>query len=143
MFGQELVKLTVMDMVFLVGTTIIGDLFRFSNILKFSVIIFEFTVCDHEHSFRSLFLRIMNYCWIWDLERGFPGTFIIKINEHKSIMKYSLIFEDAGCLKSSPLKFHNWLLSWSKQKISKKHQNNRSPKSTNFIFFMTSPDVSW
>ena len=37
---------------------------------------------------------------------------------------------------SSPL-FHNWLLSWSKQKISKKHQNNRSPKSTNFIFFMT------
>ena len=90
MFGQELVKLTVMDMVFLVGTTIIGDLFRFSNILKFSVIIFEFTVCDHEHSFRSLFLRIMNYCWIWDLERGFPGTFIIKINKHQGAQSWNV-----------------------------------------------------
>ena len=23
--------------------------------------------------FRSLFVRIMNYCWFWDLERSFPG----------------------------------------------------------------------
>ena len=22
---------------------------------------------------RSLFVRIMNYCWFWDLERSFPG----------------------------------------------------------------------
>ena len=29
MFGQEMVKLTVMDMVVLFFTTIIGDLFRF------------------------------------------------------------------------------------------------------------------
>ena len=49
MFGQELVKLTVMDMVFLVMAVIIGDLFR------------------------SIFLRVMNYCWFWDLERTFPG----------------------------------------------------------------------
>ena len=90
MFGQELVKLTVMDMVFLVGTTIIGDLFSFSKILTFSVIIFEFIVFDHEHSFRSLFLRIMNYCWIWDLERGFPGTFIIKINKHQGAQSWNV-----------------------------------------------------
>ena len=24
-------------------------------------------------TFRSLLLRILNYCWFWDLERTFPG----------------------------------------------------------------------
>ena len=49
LIGQELVKLTVLDMLVLFLTTIIGDLFR------------------------ALFLRIMNYCWFWDLEKSFPG----------------------------------------------------------------------
>ena len=46
MFGQELVKLTVMDLCILVVSVLVGDLAR------------------------ALFLRIMNYIWFWDLEKG-------------------------------------------------------------------------
>lgn len=48
MFGQELVKLTVMDTVFTLMTIFIGDFLR------------------------SIFLRFFNPCWFWDMEKKFP-----------------------------------------------------------------------
>ncbi len=48
MFGQELVKLTVMDTVFMLITTFIGDFLR------------------------AFILRVVNPCWFWDMERNFP-----------------------------------------------------------------------
>ena len=48
MFGQELVKLTVLDTVFMIGTTFVGDFGR------------------------AVFLRVLNPCWFWDLEKKFP-----------------------------------------------------------------------
>lgn len=49
MFGQELVKLTIMDLVFTVMSTFWGDFFI------------------------SFFLRVFNPCWLcWDLEKTFP-----------------------------------------------------------------------
>ncbi|KPJ09084.1 Transmembrane channel-like protein 3 [Papilio machaon] len=58
MFGQELVKLTVMDLV--VG--LLGTLF-----LDF---------------FRALFVRYMNQFWCWDLEKKFPEYGDFKIAEN-------------------------------------------------------------
>lgn len=47
-FGTELVKLTVLDLVFTIFTTLFMDFFR------------------------ALFVRFMNRCWCWDLEKKFP-----------------------------------------------------------------------
>ena len=58
MFGQELVKLTVMDTVFTLGTMFITDFFR------------------------SVFLRIMNPCWFWDMEKKFPKYPDFKVAEN-------------------------------------------------------------
>ncbi|KAI5729837.1 hypothetical protein M8J76_007152 [Diaphorina citri] len=46
--GQELVKLTVVDLVSTIGLTILSD------------------------AGRALFVRYMNPCWCWDLEKTFP-----------------------------------------------------------------------
>lgn len=48
LFGQELVKLTVLDLIFTIFATIFMDFFR------------------------ALFVRFMNKCWCWDLEKKFP-----------------------------------------------------------------------
>ena len=59
MFGQELVKLTVMDTLFtLVVSIFIGDFAR------------------------SLMLRIFNPCWFWDLELNFPKYPDFKVAEN-------------------------------------------------------------
>ncbi|XP_014261006.1 transmembrane channel-like protein 3 [Cimex lectularius] len=57
-FGQALVKLTIMDLVMTI-TSILGMDF-----------------------FRALFIRLMNNCWCWDLEKQFPryGDFRIAEN---------------------------------------------------------------
>ncbi|CAK1588444.1 unnamed protein product [Parnassius mnemosyne] len=57
MFGQELVKLTVMDLVFVLLGTLFMDFFR------------------------ALFVRYMNRCWCWDLEKKFPEYGDFKIAE--------------------------------------------------------------
>ena len=54
MFGQELVKLTVMDTVFTLLSIIIGDFGR------------------------SLILRVLNPCWFWDLEGKIDFENILK-----------------------------------------------------------------
>lgn len=58
MFGQELVKLTVMDTVFTVMSIIVGDFGR------------------------SLVLRVLNPCWFWDLEAQFPKYPDFKVAEN-------------------------------------------------------------
>ncbi|XP_046454543.1 transmembrane channel-like protein [Daphnia pulex] len=58
MFGQELVKLTIMDLIF---TTI-------------SILIIDFI--------RAIFVRVFNGCWCWDLEKYFPQYGEFKIAEN-------------------------------------------------------------
>ncbi|KAJ2954092.1 hypothetical protein O0L34_g2308 [Tuta absoluta] len=58
MFGQELVKLTMMDLVFVLFGTLFMDFFR------------------------ALFVRYMNGCWCWDLEKSFPEYGDFKIAEN-------------------------------------------------------------
>lgn len=58
MFGQEIVKLTVMDFIF----TVVGTLFM------------DFI--------RGVFVRIMNKCWCWDLEKKFPEYGEFKVAEN-------------------------------------------------------------
>ena len=48
MFGQELVKLTVMDTVFTLMSIFIGDFLR------------------------AVILRFVNPIWFWDMEKKFP-----------------------------------------------------------------------
>ncbi|XP_014287845.1 transmembrane channel-like protein [Halyomorpha halys] len=58
MFGQELVKLTVMDLLMTVLGIIMGDFFR------------------------ALFVRYMNKCWCWDLEKNVPQYADFKMAEN-------------------------------------------------------------
>ncbi|XP_028033498.1 uncharacterized protein LOC114245508 [Bombyx mandarina] len=58
MFGQELVKLTMMDLVFVLLSALFMDFFR------------------------ALFVRYMNRCWCWDLEKKFPEYGDFKIAEN-------------------------------------------------------------
>ncbi|CAH1126454.1 unnamed protein product [Ceutorhynchus assimilis] len=58
MFGQELIKLTVMDLILTGFTTLMMDFFR------------------------GIFVRVMNRCWCWDLEKNFPQYGDFKVAEN-------------------------------------------------------------
>lgn len=58
MFGQELVKLTVMDLIVTIVSTMAMDFFR------------------------GIFVRVMNRCWCWDLEKKFPQYADFKVAEN-------------------------------------------------------------
>lgn len=58
MFGQELVKLTVMDLILTVLYILVVDFFR------------------------AVFVRYMNNCWCWDLEKKFPQYGDFKVAEN-------------------------------------------------------------
>lgn len=58
MFGQELVKLTVMDLIITIASTMLLDFFR------------------------ALFVRYLNGCWCWDLEKKYPQYGDFKIAEN-------------------------------------------------------------
>lgn len=58
MFGQEMVKLTMMDLVFTILSTLGVDFIR------------------------AIFVRVMNNCWCWDLEKQFPQYGDFKIAEN-------------------------------------------------------------
>lgn len=58
MFGQELVKLTIMDLIMTVLSTLAMDFFR------------------------GLFVRYMNSFWCWDLEKKFPQYGDFKVAEN-------------------------------------------------------------
>ncbi|XP_070526585.1 transmembrane channel-like protein [Cardiocondyla obscurior] len=57
-FGQELAKLTVMDLILTILATLSMDFFR------------------------AVFVRFMNNCWCWDLEKQFPQYGDFKIAEN-------------------------------------------------------------
>ncbi|KAJ8932823.1 hypothetical protein NQ314_014408 [Rhamnusium bicolor] len=58
MFGQELIKLTVMDLIMTILSTLAIDFVR------------------------GIFVRIMNRCWCWDLEKKFPQYGDFKVAEN-------------------------------------------------------------
>lgn len=58
MFGQELVKLTVMDLILTILYVMVTDFFR------------------------AIFVRYMNNCWCWDLEKKFPQYGDFKVAEN-------------------------------------------------------------
>ncbi|XP_053687325.1 transmembrane channel-like protein [Sabethes cyaneus] len=58
MFGQELAKLTIMDLIVTIFSTMVLDFFR------------------------ALFVRYMNNCWCWDLEKTYPKYGDFKIAEN-------------------------------------------------------------
>ncbi|KAJ8978854.1 hypothetical protein NQ317_004465 [Molorchus minor] len=58
MFGQELIKLTVMDLIMTILSTLAIDFFR------------------------GIFVRVMNRCWCWDLEKKFPQYGDFKVAEN-------------------------------------------------------------
>ncbi|XP_055538151.1 transmembrane channel-like protein isoform X2 [Wyeomyia smithii] len=58
MFGQELAKLTIMDLIVTIFSTMILDFLR------------------------ALFVRFMNNCWCWDLEKTYPKYGDFKIAEN-------------------------------------------------------------
>ncbi|XP_012227953.2 transmembrane channel-like protein [Linepithema humile] len=58
MFGQELAKITVMDLILTILSTLSVDFFR------------------------AVFVRFMNNCWCWDLEKQFPQYGDFKIAEN-------------------------------------------------------------
>lgn len=66
LFGQEMVKLTVLDLVFTVVTTLFMDFFR------------------------ALFVRFMNKCWCWDLEKKFPK--VSRVNFYVCLQLISQLF---------------------------------------------------
>lgn len=68
-FGQELVKLTVFDLVFNTFTILFMDFFR------------------------ALFVRFMNKCWCWDLEKKYPKVrkFNCKQNPEQINCDFALI----------------------------------------------------
>ncbi|XP_067933140.1 transmembrane channel-like protein 3 [Watersipora subatra] len=65
MVGQELFKLTVFDMVTTIGL----------------IYVIEF--------FRALFIKIVNACWCWDLERNFPGYATFSLAENLLHLVYN------------------------------------------------------
>lgn len=83
LFGQELVKLTVLDLIFTIFATLFMDFFR------------------------ALFVRFMNKCWCWDLEKKFPKVMsdflnmIFTSNQHISnVYFFFLIFIGIGFVNS-------------------------------------------
>ncbi|XP_048525365.1 transmembrane channel-like protein [Dendroctonus ponderosae] len=58
MFGQELIKLTLMDLI----------------VTGLSILMMDF--------FRGIFVRFMNRCWCWDLEKNFPQYGDFKVAEN-------------------------------------------------------------
>ena len=79
MFGQELVKLTVMDLVSKIFFLFFfyqleNFFFVFQMLTILSVLLLDF--------FRAIFVRVMNKCWCWDLEKKFPQYGDFKIAEN-------------------------------------------------------------
>ncbi|XP_049885402.1 transmembrane channel-like protein [Pectinophora gossypiella] len=117
MFGQELVKLTMMDLVFVLLGTLFMDFFR------------------------ALFVRYMNRCWCWDLEKKFPeyGDFKIAENILHLINNQGMVwmgmFFSPGLvvLNVSKLMIMMYLRSWAVMTCNVPHEVVfRVSKSNNF-----------
>ncbi|KAK4877203.1 hypothetical protein RN001_009709 [Aquatica leii] len=119
MFGQELIKLTVMDTVFTVAGTIGMDFFR------------------------GVFVRVMNRCWCWDLEKKFPEYGEFKVAEnilhlvHNQGMVWMGMFFAPGliAINVGKLILLMYLRSWAVLTCNVPHSVVfRASRSNNFYF---------
>ncbi|XP_043784830.1 transmembrane channel-like protein 3 isoform X2 [Apis laboriosa] len=118
-FGQELVKLTVMDLIIIIANTLTIDFIR------------------------AVFVRFMNGCWCWDLEKQFPqyGDFKIAENILHLVLNQGIIW--MGMFFSPGLMVLNlfklailmYLRSWAVMTCNIPHEVVfRASRSNNFYF---------
>ncbi|XP_072759458.1 transmembrane channel-like protein isoform X2 [Anoplolepis gracilipes] len=119
MFGQELAKLTVMDLILTILTTLSMDFFR------------------------AVFVRYMNNCWCWDLEKQFPQYGDFKIAENILHLVYNQGMVWMGMFFSPGLTALNllklgilmYLRSWAVLTCNVPHEVVfRASRSNNFYF---------
>ncbi|XP_016911947.2 transmembrane channel-like protein isoform X2 [Apis cerana] len=118
-FGQELAKLTVMDLIIIIANTLTIDFIR------------------------AVFVRFMNGCWCWDLEKQFPqyGDFKIAENILHLVLNQGMIW--MGMFFSPGLMVLNlfklgilmYLRSWAVMTCNIPHEVVfRASRSNNFYF---------
>ncbi|XP_050076117.1 transmembrane channel-like protein [Anopheles maculipalpis] len=119
MFGQELAKLTVMDLLVTIISTLILDFFR------------------------ALFVRFMNSCWCWDLEKKFPkyGDFkiaenILHLVNNQGMVWMGMFFSPGlAVLNIAKLVIILYLRSWTVLTCNVPHEVVfRASRSNNFYF---------
>ncbi|EFN72383.1 Transmembrane channel-like protein 3 [Camponotus floridanus] len=119
MFGQELAKLTVMDLILTILATLSIDFFR------------------------AVFVRYMNNCWCWDLEKQFPQYGDFKIAENILHLVYNQGMVWMGMFFSPGLTVLNllklgilmYLRSWAVLTCNVPHEVVfRASRSNNFYF---------
>ncbi|KFB36673.1 AGAP007628-PA-like protein [Anopheles sinensis] len=119
MFGQELAKLTVMDLIVTIVSTLILDFCR------------------------ALFVRFMNGCWCWDLEKKFPkyGDFkiaenILHLVNNQGMVWMGMFFSPGlAVLNIAKLVIILYLRSWTVLTCNVPHEVVfRASRSNNFYF---------
>ncbi|XP_035911991.1 transmembrane channel-like protein 2 [Anopheles stephensi] len=119
MFGQELAKLTVMDLLVTIISTLILDFLR------------------------ALFVRFMNSCWCWDLEKKFPkyGDFkiaenILHLVNNQGMVWMGMFFSPGlAVLNIAKLVIILYLRSWTVLTCNVPHEVVfRASRSNNFYF---------
>ncbi|ETN66260.1 hypothetical protein AND_001913 [Anopheles darlingi] len=119
MFGQELAKLTVMDLLVTIISTLILDFVR------------------------ALFVRYMNNCWCWDLEKKFPkyGDFkiaenILHLVNNQGMVWMGMFFSPGlAVLNIAKLVIILYLRSWTVLTCNVPHEVVfRASRSNNFYF---------
>lgn len=119
MFGQEMVKLTVLDLVYTILSTLMMDFFR------------------------GLFVRVMNNCWCWDLEKKFPNYGDFKVAENilhlvnNQGMVWMGMFFSPGLVVLNVFKLYIliYLRSWAVLTCNVPHEIIfRASRSNNFYF---------
>ncbi|XP_049297276.1 transmembrane channel-like protein [Anopheles funestus] len=119
MFGQELAKLTVMDLIVTIVSTLILDFLR------------------------ALFVRFMNSCWCWDLEKKFPkyGDFkiaenILHLVNNQGMVWMGMFFSPGlAVLNIAKLVIILYLRSWTVLTCNVPHEVVfRASRSNNFYF---------
>lgn len=119
MFGQELVKLTVMDLILTILYIMVTDFFR------------------------AIFVRYMNKCWCWDLEKKFPQYGDFKVAENilhlvnNQGMVWMGMFFSPGLIVLNVLKLFiiMYLRSWAVLTCNVPHEVLfRASRSNNFYY---------
>uniref|UniRef100_A0A182QSL2 TMC domain-containing protein n=1 Tax=Anopheles farauti TaxID=69004 RepID=A0A182QSL2_9DIPT len=119
MFGQELAKLTIMDLLVTIVSTLILDFIR------------------------ALFVRYMNSCWCWDLEKKFPkyGDFkiaenILHLVNNQGMVWMGMFFSPGlAVLNIAKLVIILYLRSWTVLTCNVPHEVVfRASRSNNFYF---------
>ncbi|XP_046816234.1 transmembrane channel-like protein isoform X2 [Vespa crabro] len=119
MYGQELAKLTVMDLVMTIVSTLGMDFFR------------------------AVFIRCMNNCWCWDLEKQFPqyGDFkiaenILHLVNNQGMVWMGMFFSPGlAALNLLKLGILMYLRSWAVLTCNVPHEIVfRASRSNNFYF---------